>query len=102
MGDTSRRPTPNPFHADRIADDLVGIVDYAGRVLISASPGSMYQADKLRGLRERVSSLIDRLDRDGTVDNATSEQIAAKLAERASRYTLGALLIEAGRLGGTA
>lgn len=84
-----------------IVDDLVGIIDYAGRVLMSASYGSHYQLDKLRGLRLYTDQLIARLE-EQTLTQVRSEVVTAAVASEATRYPLGEVLRKAGSFGGTA
>lgn len=89
-------------HEDRIVDALTGVVDYASRVLISAGPGSHYQLDKARDLRDKVDRLIKLLDEGGTLDMGRSAVAATHLEREARRYTLGRILADAGHLSGTA
>lgn len=89
-------------HETRIVDDLIGVIDYASRVLVAASPGSHYQLDKARDLRDRVDRLIQRLETGGTLDMRRSAAVAAHLAPEARRYTLGRVLLDAGHLSGLA
>lgn len=90
-------------HEDRVADALVDIINYAGRVLISAGPGSAYQADKATELRVRVDRLIGLLDGDGgSIPHTRADAVQAAVARDARRYTLGQILIDAGHLGGAA
>lgn len=93
--------TPLTRHEEHIVDDLVGLIDYASRVLIAATAGSHYQLDKAHGLREYTDKLIKHLET-ATIDVRRSELVAAAVAREASRYTLGQILIDAGQLGGTA
>lgn len=88
-------------HEDHIADALVGLIDYASRVLISADYGSHYQLDKAHGLRERADRLIKLLD-EQTLDMRRCEVMKAAVARDAGRYALGQILLNAHRLGGTA
>lgn len=88
-------------HEQRVAETLIGIIDYASRVLIAADYGSHYQFDKAHGLAREAHQLVDLLTLQ-TLDHQRSEVVKANVAAFAGRYTLGQILIDAGRLGGTA
>lgn len=87
-------------HQERIAEDLIGVIDYARRVLIAAQPGSMYQLDKAHGLRDAADRLIKRLDKQ-TLDLRQGDAVAAAVWREAGRYTLGQVLMDNGLLGGS-
>lgn len=98
---TATTPAELTQHEDHIADALVGVIDYASRVLISADYGSHYQLDKLRGLREKTDRLVGLLEKQ-PLDWQRSEAVKAAVAREAARYQLGQILLDADRLGGTA
>lgn len=95
---TTPKLTP---HEERLVDDLIGLIDYASRVLISADYGSHYQLDKAHGLRDHADRLVKRLEQQ-TLDFRRSEVVKAAVACSADRYPLGRILLDAHRLGGTA
>lgn len=87
-------------HEARVLDDLLAIVDWTGRVLIAAAPGSAYQLSKAYELRDRVNQLISRLELHGTLDQEQSAAVAADLRAEAVRFPLGEVLETRAMLGG--
>ena len=88
-------------HEERIVDALLGVIDYASRILIAGYPGSHYQRSKVQEMHRELDRLTAALDK-GLVSAARSEVLAERLRSEAVRYTLGRLLVESGHLGGTA
>jgi hypothetical protein len=99
--DMTVTPKPLTDHEDLIVDDMISLIDYTSRVLIAAGYGSRYQLDKAYVLRRCVDRLIGHLETE-TLDWHGSEAVQAKIAREARYYTLARILIDAGRLGGTA
>lgn len=89
------------MHEQGLIGDLVAVIDYSGRLLCSAAPGSHYQRAKAYELRDRLDRLIRRLDRE-LVPSARAALLSEVLAVEAAGYTMGNALIETGRLTGTA
>jgi len=78
-------------HESFVVDDIVSVIDYAGRVLLSADPGSHYQQDKAQSLARAAAALAERLEK-GYVPTSRALVLEAAIAREARRYALGRLL----------
>jgi hypothetical protein len=80
---------------ERIAEDVISLIDYTSRVLGAVEGGNWhYATDKIHGLRKALDSLERHIDRDspnqpGKLDQIRGETVWARVRLGARDYWLG-------------